>query len=782
MSSFTNHRLPITDHRPFLHSAPAVILAISLLFGCLVGRFTHEQDRAWLSVTMPAISILAMVQPSPLAMGTVGIVAGIALEILRNSFTGEVPELKSKALTFRGKVVGEMPSLYGQSALTVRVSEVCDTKCVPVNYHLRVSIPAREEIVRGSEILMRASLMSNGSRFGPSVIKGRTVTGGWLSTPVALSPVIKGRERLINLLDGYRDNPTSGFLGAISLGERWRVNARTRDVLKKTGTYHLLAISGIHVGAAILPFLLLLRLFASVSQRTRPRAVRAVLLILSVCAVSYYMCFTGLSASALRATIYFILVGSAVLVTRSSSSLASLSWCVLIIVCFSAVQQPDIPLLLSALAVTGIVLSGRGLRGRGGGNLLKGSVQMTMGAVLFTLPVVVWLAGGISTIAPVGNIVAGIPFGLLLIPSAVLMDWAARFPWFPLESIINIWLKVAGLVLGSMAHLADLYFSFQRLSPMGCLAASLAAVTGILVWRRKKYHLGVGIAIFLSILAVSESGHFISEKIGRHDLVINFPRVGQADAAIIRYKDQTVLVDCGPPGLPGRDSPVVKALRKLGVRNIDAVFLSHLHPDHAGGLADILAMWPVEVLYLPDQRDGGKEWENFKGTDHVDAKAQFLQYGDEVNIPSLKFKVFGPERVKMPLEDINRGSMQLLLEVGAFRALFTGDADWDQVWHSLSRINSLDLLKIPHHGSKRGFPPAGMDDAVTGMSRYGGVIAVCPSRPPGRRHLPAPEVVRWFEERGVRFVYSGDNGVKIRYKMGGTTGNSSTVVDNPDRF
>ena len=782
MSSFTNHRLPITDHRPLFHSAPAVILAVSLLLGCLVGRFTHEQDRVWLSVTMPAISILAMVQPSPLAVGAVGIVAGIALENFRNSFTVEVPELKGKVLTLRGKVVGETPSLFGQSALTVRVSEICDTKCVPVNYHLRVSIPAREEIVRGSEILIRASLMSNNSRIGPPVIKGRTVTGSWLSTPVALSPVIKGRERFINLLDGYRDNLTSGLLGAISLGERWQVNARARDILRKTGTYHLLAISGIHVGAAILPFFLLLRLIASVSQRTRPRAVRAVLLILSVCAVSYYMCFTGLSASALRATIYFILVGSAVLVGRSSSSLASLSWCVLIIVCFSAVHQPDISLLLSALAVTGIVLSGRGLSGRGGGNLLKRSVRMTMGAVLFTMPVVVWFAGGISTIAPVGNIVAGIPFGLLLIPSAVLMDWAAPFLWFPLESIINIWLKVAGLVLGSMAHLADLHFSFQRLSPVGCLAASMAAVTGILVWRRKKYHLGVGIVIFLSILAVSESGHFISEKTGRHDLVISFPRVGQADAAIIRYDDQTVLVDCGPTGLPGRDSPVVKALRKLGIRNIDAVFLSHLHPDHTGGLADILAIWPIEVLYLPDQRDGAKEWENFKGTDHVDAKARLLQYGDEVNIASLKFKVIGPERVKIPLKDINRGSLQLLLEVDDFHALFTGDAGWDQVWRSLGRINSLDLLKIPHHGSKKGFPPTGMDGVFTPIIEFGGFIAVCPSRPPGNRHLPASEVVRWFEGRGITLVYTGDNGVNIRYQKGGSTGNSSTVVDNPDRF
>jgi hypothetical protein len=75
-----------------------------------------------------------------------------------------------------------------------------------------------------------------------------------------------------------------------------------------------------------------------------------------------------------------------------------------------------------------------------------------------------------------------------------------------------------------------------------------------------------------------------------------------------------------------------------------------------------------------------------------------------------------------------------------------------------------------------------MDGVFTPIIEFGGFIAVCPSRPPGNRHLPASEVVRWFEGRGITLVYAGDNGVNIRYQKGGSTGNSSTVVDNPDRF
>jgi len=280
----------------------------------------------------------------------------------------------------------------------------------------------------------------------------------------------------------------------------------------------------------------------------------------------------------------------------------------------------------------------------------------------------------------------------------------------------------------------------------------------------------------------SGSGQLISERISSDDLVINFPAVGQADLAIIRHKGRTVLVDCGPEGLPGRDSPVARALQRQGVRKIDAVFLSHLHPDHAGGLEDIMVRWPVEVLNLMDWRDGENGLENLLDTGRTAAKVRFLHYGDEVNIGSLRFKVFGPDESQNTQKDINRGSLQLLLEVDGFLALFTGDAGWDQVLRSLGKINSLHMIKIPHHGSKKGFPPAGLDGAVTSIRRHDDVIAVCPSLPPGNRHLPASEVVRWFERKGVRFVYTGENGVKIRFKKGGSTGNGSTVVDNHDWF
>jgi beta-lactamase superfamily II metal-dependent hydrolase len=112
---------------------------------------------------------------------------------------------------------------------------------------------------------------------------------------------------------------------------------------------------------------------------------------------------------------------------------------------------------------------------------------------------------------------------------------------------------------------------------------------------------------------------------------------------------------------------------------------------------------------------------------------------------------------------MNRGSLQILVKVRDFHALFTGDAGWDQVGRILATLSSLDLLKIPHHGSRNGFPPDGLGAAVNRLKNGAAFRAVCPSYPPGNRQLPAAEVAGWFAERGIEFVYTGVNGIVVRY-------------------
>ena len=75
-----------------------------------------------------------------------------------------------------------------------------------------------------------------------------------------------------------------------------------------------------------------------------------------------------------------------------------------------------------------------------------------------------------------------------------------------------------------------------------------------------------------------------------------------------------------------------------------------------------------------------------------------------------------------------------------------------------------------------------MEKAVKQLTRTHELVAVCPSGRPGKRVLPAAEVVRWFEDRGVAFLYTGIRGVKIRYKANFPGGSGTAVVDIPGMF
>jgi competence protein ComEC len=680
-------------------------------------------------------------------------------------------------MTLKGKVTGVVPATYSRWFVRIRVSEILGRKTENANFLLDVPFTHSDIPSEGDEVIVR-STVGMPQNPSPSSLHGRAALSGWITTDRKANCIKTGRTRLSRAIDRYGERETSGLLASITLGQRWRVGTRTRDILRKTGTYHLLAVSGVHIGASILPILLLFRLCTVLFRGSDPSLNRKVMLLVSAMTVGTYLLFTGMSSSALRALVFVYVTGSAVLFARNTAPLISLSWCIPIIVFFGHTRQPDTAFLLSVTAAAGLILSVQGTgRGRAR-NILVKSFRVTLGATLFTIPLGVWLSNGLSYISPLGNLAAGVPFGLVLIPSAVLLDFVSLLPRFPIEAVISIWLKIADPVMSTMTFLSDLPFSFRSLSTPGCAVASLSAAAGIPVWMRCRYSVRSGLAVYFLVITLAGGADLLWQRALSDKLLICFPAAGQADAAVIRHGCNTVLIDCGPPGLPGRKAVVARILQKLGVRKIDALFLSHAHPDHAGGLQDIVTLMPVKKVYLPDHQETVRQVKKMIASRVPEAGIITLRYGDSVDISSVSYKVVGPAGLRPGERDMNRASMQVLVKAGGYRALFTGDAGWDQVAASLENIRSLDLIKIPHHGSKKGFVPHGLPAAFVRLTKKGPVFAVCTAETPGMRDLPAPEVVQWFEEKGIMLVYTGNNEVNISCDILSKKGNGAAVVDN----
>lgn len=200
---------------------------------------------------------------------------------------------------------------------------------------------------------------------------------------------------------------------------------------------------------------------------------------------------------------------------------------------------------------------------------------------------------------------------------------------------------------------------------------------------------------------------------------ILFVNVGKADAAILRFGETTVLIDTGSPeSVP----QLLAGLNALNVTKIDAVFITHSHSDHLGGLDALSANYDIPIVYSPFYSEADKNGEGkiVKRAEKLALPHRELQAGDVVPITSdTSFAVLGP--LSRNEEDDNDNSLVLQFSYGGKTFLFVGDmqfAEEQQIIASGASLKS-DVLKVGNHGN----PDATGDDFATLVSPALAVIS-----------------------------------------------------------
>ena len=242
--------------------------------------------------------------------------------------------------------------------------------------------------------------------------------------------------------------------------------------------------------------------------------------------------------------------------------------------------------------------------------------------------------------------------------------------------------------------------------------------------------------------------------LGAKDLKVYFLDVGEGEASLIITPDgKSILIDAGNVVTGFR---VVEFLRKQKITSLDAVIITHPHPDHMSGIFAVASLVKIKKKY-----DNGQPFENPQCPDIMRWYAEFfrkgdysvLKRGDILKFGKVQLRVLSPEK---PDSDWNSNSLVILLTYGSTKFLFMGDAPIKVERELLRRGDpvSADVLKVGHHGAS---------DALSSefLNRVNPTFAVISINKNNIRGYPAKSVLRKLKNRGIGTYLTYEHGTVL---------------------
>jgi competence protein ComEC len=476
-----------------------------------------------------------------------------------------------------------------------------------------------------------------------------------------------------------------GIISALAIGHRDGISASQWSVLTKTGTNHLVAISGLHIGlVAGMVFVLVARVWSSWSRLTEywPAAKAAALgaMLASVA----YAALAGFSVPTRRATIMLLVVMGAILMQRNTAPSRIVALALLAVLLLDPLAVLDAGFWLSFGAVSAILYGMVGRTGPGGLWRKTGRVQWVV--ALGLLPLSLLFFQRVSLVSPLANLVA-VPWVSFLVVPLVLVgttllsvsEWAAGWA-----------LHGADFLLGPLWQFLE-WLSAQPISDWNQQAPSawalLPAILGILLLLapRGTPSRWLGFVLILPLFVVPVP--VVPAGAVRFTLL----DVGEGLAAVVRTGKHVLVYDTGPRFNDSFDTGaavVLPYLRQMGIRRIDRLVITHGDNDHIGGMRSLLAGIPVDqVLTSIPERIGG-------------IPAHKCVSGQHWHWDGVDFEVLHP-----PSGEKFRGndrSCVLYIAGAGGTILLTGDierrSERYMVRQSGGRLPA-DILVVPHHGS-----------------------------------------------------------------------------------
>ncbi len=533
------------------------------------------------------------------------------------------------------------------------------------------------------------------------------------------------------------EEATASLLQGLAVAYRTEITDEQWDIMRRTGTSHLLAISGLHIALVaslgFLPVLALWFLFPQLYLRLPVRIAGSVLGVIFACA---YALLAGFSLPTQRALIMVVIVLLALMQRQRMALSRILALALLAVLLFDPLASLSASFWLSFAAVA---LIGLLLNRRHQAKPWQQWLQVQWGLSLALIPLTAVWFGSFSLISPIANLIA-IPWvtgsvvplvllGVIVLPFSAV--WAAELWWLAAQS-----LQVLFDILT--------YFSTQTWALWTIPALPwywlLVSLLGVALWL-----LPAGMpGRYLSVVCFLPLFVWQVERPQQSEFCLDVLDVGQGLATVVRTAQHNFLFDTGPRFRSGFDSGeaiILPWLQAQGVRSMDAMMISHDDLDHSGGARSILAALPVQQL-----------WVNTEKQMDLHPTTGLCRAGLTWRWDGVDFTVLHPSDTTQTQSDndfscvirVSNGNQSVLLVADIAQAVER------QLIRQFSELKS-DVLLVGHHGSKT-------SSSAEWLQAVEPEIAIVSAGYRNAFGHPHPDVVARYQRAGITLFSTIDSG------------------------
>lgn len=551
----------------------------------------------------------------------------------------------------------------------------------------------------------------------------------------ARGPFAVMRERIIASVDASAlDGDSVAILKALLVGEQGAINDLQWHVFRRTGTSHLVAISGLHITLSaglvfiVIRITLLLVFFGRFSGH-----ITDVSLLASLAGAFSYAALADFTLPAQRALIMVFISVLGLLFRKALVSYRGLLWAAFVLLAIHPATPVSLGFWLSFAAVT-ILIVMRNIRASE--SWLSTSLRTHCFLSVGLLPVTCLLTDIVPLASPLSNLIAVPVVSFVVMPLVLLGAIGAAAGFTVNEVFWRLAMEVWGLIWSLLQYFAewspDVFVAFQP----GTWQIALAALAVVVMLVPIIPYRGLFIAGCVLQLTFQHS-----EQINAGEFRLVVLDVGQGLAVIIQTANHALVYDTGPSfgSYSAGTAIVLPALKFYGISTIDQLMISHGDNDHAGGFRGLREKIAINEVMVSAENTNI-------------ASAKLCQRGQHWIWDDVTFEILSPTSGSHGTKNDLSCVLKVYSTYGS--ALLPGDIEWKTeraLLDSQGIVLKADVLLAPHHGSKT-------SSTVSFVERVSPQFVVFSAGFFNRFDFPHSEVFARYLEAGASAMISSEYG------------------------